>query len=119
MNEPWLCPRCGRMNAPFNPTCFCKPDEKIELSVKSSDKPSEHLADAARYLNPDALYKILEAEKRKAEVAIGLMPNFYNADKTKVNLPQFPCGICGGKHWAGFECATLSQNTLPPNGEFI
>lgn len=22
-NQPWECPRCGRMNAPFNPTCFC------------------------------------------------------------------------------------------------
>ena len=26
MNEPWECPRCKRINAPFNPTCFCKPE---------------------------------------------------------------------------------------------
>jgi hypothetical protein len=24
-NQPWECPRCKRMNAPFNPTCFCSP----------------------------------------------------------------------------------------------
>lgn len=23
--KPWECPRCGRINAPFNPTCFCNP----------------------------------------------------------------------------------------------
>lgn len=20
---PWECPRCGRINSPFNPSCFC------------------------------------------------------------------------------------------------
>lgn len=100
-NKAWECPRCGRMNAPFNPVCFCKPEE-VETSVKSSDKPSEHLTDAAHYLNP---YK-------PAQLPFGMK-------RTSVNLPQNPCGICGGKHWAGFECATLSKNTLPPNGEFI
>ena len=24
MNEPWLCTRCNRMNAPFLPYCDCK-----------------------------------------------------------------------------------------------
>ena len=24
-NQAWECPRCKRMNAPFNPTCFCAP----------------------------------------------------------------------------------------------
>lgn len=118
MGISWECPRCGRMNAPFNPSCSCKPEDCTTL-VKSSDESSKHLTDAERYLNPDALYKIIESEKRKAEIAIGSMPNFYNAVKTKVNLPQFPCFICGRKHGAGFECATLSQNTLSPNGEFI
>ena len=27
----WECPRCGRMNAPFNPSCFCKKDEKKDM----------------------------------------------------------------------------------------
>lgn len=22
--EAWECPRCGRMNAPMNPSCFCR-----------------------------------------------------------------------------------------------
>ncbi len=25
-NAPWECPRCRRINAPFNPTCFCPPN---------------------------------------------------------------------------------------------
>lgn len=24
-NQAWECPRCKRINAPFNPTCFCSP----------------------------------------------------------------------------------------------
>ena len=24
MNEGWICPRCGRVNAPFMPYCDCK-----------------------------------------------------------------------------------------------
>lgn len=23
MNNPWQCPRCSRINAPWNPNCFC------------------------------------------------------------------------------------------------
>lgn len=101
MNQAWECPRCGRINAPFNPTCFCKPED-CTTPDKSPDEPSEHLADAARYLNP----------QQPAQLPFGMK-------RTKVNLQDFPCGICGRRHWAGFECATLSQNTLPPNGEFI
>jgi hypothetical protein len=29
-NAAWECRRCGRMNAPFLPTCFCAP-EKIKI----------------------------------------------------------------------------------------
>ena len=25
MNEGWICPRCGRVNAPFTTQCNCKP----------------------------------------------------------------------------------------------
>ena len=35
----WECPRCGRMNAPFNPACFCKKEENIEALVKRVAKP--------------------------------------------------------------------------------
>lgn len=23
--EPWICPRCGKVNAPFMPWCDCRP----------------------------------------------------------------------------------------------
>lgn len=121
MNEAWECPRCGRINAPFNPSCFCKPEECHDNSIeKSPAELSPHVMDAARYLDPGQLYKIMEGEKRKAEIAIGLMPKFYNetVTKTKVNLPQNLCLICGIEHNHGQHCATL-QNNLPPNGEFI
>lgn len=79
MSEAWLCPRCKRMNAPFNPTCFCKPEDYNDDSIENSPAElSDHVMDAARYLDPGQLYKIMEGEKRKAEIAIGLMPKFCN-----------------------------------------
>ena len=30
MKIPWECPRCGRINSPWNPACFCKKDEGME-----------------------------------------------------------------------------------------
>lgn len=31
-NQAWECPRCGKMNAPFNPTCFCDPPPKSSMA---------------------------------------------------------------------------------------
>ena len=28
-NQPWECPRCKRINAPFNPSCFCSPEKGL------------------------------------------------------------------------------------------
>jgi hypothetical protein len=28
--EPWECPRCNRMNAAWNPACFCFKEESIQ-----------------------------------------------------------------------------------------
>lgn len=30
-NKAWECPRCGKMNAPFNPSCFCKKEQESIL----------------------------------------------------------------------------------------
>lgn len=29
MKEGWVCPRCGKVNAPFIKSCDCKPDEAM------------------------------------------------------------------------------------------
>ena len=29
-NRAWECPRCRRINAPFNPTCFCNPEKGLK-----------------------------------------------------------------------------------------
>lgn len=29
MKEGWICPRCGKVNAPFILKCDCKPDEIV------------------------------------------------------------------------------------------
>lgn len=106
MSEPWLCPRCGRINAPFNPACFCKPEEGI-----ASPTSSEHVNDAFHYMmgRPvDELVKIMEDVKKQGKIANGMIPNFYNAR----------CYICNGIHSFGQSCMTL-QNNLPTGGEFI
>jgi hypothetical protein len=96
------------MNAPFNPSCFCKPEEYHDNSTeKSPTELSPHVMDAARYLDPGQLYKIMEGEKRKTEIAIGIMPKLYQR-----------CSICNGNHNFGQSCMTL-QNNLEPNGKFI
>jgi hypothetical protein len=30
MSEPWICPRCKVVNAPFNVQCFCKPTNSYQ-----------------------------------------------------------------------------------------
>lgn len=65
MNNPWECPRCHRINAPWMPCCSCKPKElsyaeqqtnAFEEIMKNPDayqqRPSDHIADARRYLIP-------------------------------------------------------------------
>ena len=32
MNEGWICPRCGRVNAPFRPYCDCKFNTRSNLT---------------------------------------------------------------------------------------
>ena len=113
MTQPWQCPRCGRINAPFNPTCFCRPDEYNDNSQeKSPAELSPHIMDAERYLNPGDLYKIFEGEKRKADIINGMIPNFYSP-KT-----EYKCSICNGFHNHGLACAML-KNNLPKGGQFI
>lgn len=31
MREGWLCPRCGKVNAPFISSCDCKPNKESNL----------------------------------------------------------------------------------------
>lgn len=81
MNQAWECPRCGRINAPFNPACFCKP-----LDQKISEKPSEKS------------YKILQNIKNKQEIINGMNPRFYYDG----------CFICNGFHAHGQQCITLT-----------
>ena len=38
MKEGWICPRCGKVNAPFIGWCDCKPDE--DMSNADSECPS-------------------------------------------------------------------------------
>ena len=92
----WECPRCGRMNAPFNPSCFCKSD-KLPEPDKQSDSFSQSMS--------ETLEKIIDEERKKAAIAIGLMPNFYTQSK---------CDNCGGHHGIfqgrAVQCVNLGAN---------
>lgn len=52
MNSPWECPRCGRMNAPFNPTCFCNRDDdkQIDELAKKLAKPKYTFKQVEEYM---------------------------------------------------------------------
>lgn len=99
-SQPWECPRCGRMNAPFNPSCFCKPHDGDIADLSKSPQNSAHVMDALHYLTNPAASKIAD------------MPNRY------IRLINQRCFICNGVHFMGQPCATL-QNNLPSDGKFI
>jgi hypothetical protein len=42
-NQAWECPRCKRINAPFNPACFCIPS--------SGKKGFAKVLDDIKYIN--------------------------------------------------------------------
>lgn len=42
-NQPWECPRCKRINAPFNPTCFCNAENHSNVFLAINDQQSEEL----------------------------------------------------------------------------
>ena len=33
MKEPWICPRCRTVNAPFNPQCFCSETSEVGITT--------------------------------------------------------------------------------------
>jgi len=88
MSQPWECPRCGRMNAPFNPACFCAPEKEI-VSAGSS----QHIMDAANYLGAKG-----QAPFNPMPLPAGL---HYGYKKS------IQCLICGGHHGIGVSCMTL------------
>lgn len=112
MNEAWECPRCHRINAPFNPSCFCKPEDKKYDSPKQkiSDELSSYATDLGRYLEQSELPSYIPTIKefvehwknRKNEVGKKI-----SEELSKVNLPKNTCSICGKKHWEGLECSSL------------
>ena len=56
MNKPWECPRCGRINAPFNPSCFCNRDDK----KKEAESEKEFMELAKRVAKPLYTFKQVE-----------------------------------------------------------
>jgi len=58
MPQPWECPRCKRINAPTNPSCFCSPTGSPTLIQQKSETTHEckHESDGLCYTsNPPKL----------------------------------------------------------------
>lgn len=51
MNKAWECPRCKRMNAPFNPVCFCQPETKVNWNQVFNPTMAAHCNDCGEMLN--------------------------------------------------------------------
>jgi hypothetical protein len=77
MSEPWECPRCGRMNAPFNPSCFC-----------NKAVSSEHINDAVNYLK--AFRKPL-----------------FSFEEIAKCIKRNQCLVCAGYHGEGVQCVYM------------
>lgn len=48
--QGWACPRCGRINAPWKPSCNCPP--RVEIR-DSSTYPYEIRTSSATWVSPD------------------------------------------------------------------
>lgn len=83
MNDAWECPRCKRINAPFNPVCFCQPDEIKEVKL------SNHAMDAANYLSGK-----------------NITSTPFKPSSTFTPLCG-ECLECGGIHFNGVQCRSL------------
>lgn len=86
----WECPRCGRMNAPFCPSCFCKKDDpQLQQYLKTDCK--ECLQDA---------YKIFSGQYPGEEAiqtcATGLHYTFHVKRIAQNAVPL--CSICDKYH---------------------
>ena len=81
----WECPRCGRMNAPFNPSCFCKKDEKQDIWDKAID-----------YMKT-------------------LKKPIFNFDEINEYVKNSKCDNCGGHHGIfqgrAVQCVNLGVNS--------
>lgn len=42
MKEGWICPRCGKVNAPFIASCDCKPDKVVSNANSECSCGGEH-----------------------------------------------------------------------------
>lgn len=86
MSKPWECPRCGRMNAPFNAMCFCKPSSQEQLDFEEMRKGAKGEAPFIPMPLP-------------AQLPYGL--------KRSGKCTVEKCLICSGYHGNGVQCAYM------------
>lgn len=42
MKEGWICPKCGKVNAPFIASCNCKPDMPVSNADSDCIREGKH-----------------------------------------------------------------------------
>ena len=50
-NSAWECPRCKRINAPFNPSCFCKDNDSKVVTPKINQETSPFIVNRCLICN--------------------------------------------------------------------
>lgn len=94
MNQPWECPRCHVMNAPFIAHCYCKPNPQQQSpTLEEANKAARGEAPFARMTLPDG---------------IPHSPKPWNDTIGTIWPPTHQkCLNCGSYHGNGVQCINL------------
>ena len=112
-NQPWECPRCHKINAPWNPSCFCKatdnpwPNYSLVGNPKWTSEPIPCTADVKQCFICKG-YHANGVSCQFLKVTSGTLCN-HEWDGDLGNIHSGHIGVC--KH-CGQECFATSTMTF-------
>lgn len=82
MKEGWICPRCGRVNAPFIGWCNCKPDEVVSNASCNGKHEREIISGGGNQTCATMTFRCKKCGVVKSEICnwqnyIGNYPHYF------------------------------------------